>query len=280
MRSFSDKEKEIINKLINIKRSSKLEELQVAKLLREQLSCFAIQWSYKPKKTISLYSYEGKPMNEVDWGNLRTNYFHTVDFLYLIEELEEYHLIKLQTLSFELENDEERLLYDRSKYEFKSFAFWRKSDNIKYLVPVEAKHNVHIDFVDYLEKYANKVVYPLPLLEDLAENEFKSIELRNFENQMEKTDEQHKEQLKVANNSFYVAMVAVVISAIVPFGVNKCTDPVELNNKQIESLQDVIRESKVSFPDSVIIKIVMPSLKIKHIEKQKEENQLNAGNKL
>ena len=45
MRSFSDKEKAIINKLISIKRNSKLEELQVARLLREQLSCFAIKWS-------------------------------------------------------------------------------------------------------------------------------------------------------------------------------------------------------------------------------------------
>ena len=33
MRSFSDKEKAIINKLISIKRNSKLEELQVARLL-------------------------------------------------------------------------------------------------------------------------------------------------------------------------------------------------------------------------------------------------------
>ena len=35
MRSFSDKEKAIINKLISIKRNSKLEELQVARLLRK-----------------------------------------------------------------------------------------------------------------------------------------------------------------------------------------------------------------------------------------------------
>ena len=54
MRSFSDKEKAIINKLISIKRNSKLEELQVARLLREQLSCFAIKWTLEPKE-LSLY---------------------------------------------------------------------------------------------------------------------------------------------------------------------------------------------------------------------------------
>ena len=263
MRSFSDKEKEIINKLINIKRSSNLEELQVAKLLREQLSCFAIQWSYKPKKTISLYSYEGKPMNEVDWGNLRMNYFQTVDFLYLIEELEEYHLIKLQTLSFELGNDEERLLYDRSKYEFKNIAFWRKSDNIKYLVPVEAKHNVHVDFVDYLEKYTNKVIYPLPLLEDLADNAFKSIEQRNLEKQLNDAETHHNEQMDTAKKSYHVALAAVLISAIIPFGVNKCSDPVKLDSKQIELIQQAIRGTSAAYPDSQKIKILVAPIRIK-----------------
>lgn len=273
MRSFSDKEKEIINKLISIKRSSKLEELQVARLLREQLSCFAIQWTFKPKKGLSLYSYEGKNMDDVDWDGLRKNYFQTVDFLYLIEELENYNLIKLQTFSFDLEHDDERLLYDRNLYEFKQNAFWHKSDGIKYLIPVEAKHNVYVDFVNYLEKYANKVVYPLPLLEDLAENEFKSIEQRNFEKQLKEADKHHIEQLKIANKSFYVAMLAVVISAIVPFGVNKCTDPVELNSKQIESLQEAIRKSKVSFPDSVKVSIVISPFKMRKDRKcfQKEQ---------
>lgn len=118
-----------------------------------------------------------------------------------------------------------------------------------------------MDFVNYLEKYANKVIYPLPLLEDLAENEFKSIEQRNFEKQLKKANKHHKEQLKVANKSFYVAMLAVVVSTIVPFGVNKCTDPVELNRKQIESLQKAIKESKVSFPDSAKLILLYHSRK-------------------
>ena len=122
-------------------------------------------------------------------------------------------------------------------------------------------YNVYVDFVNYLEKYANKVIYPLPLLEDLAENEFKSIEQRNFEKQLKKANKHHKEQLKVANKSFYVAMLAVVVSTIVPFGVNKCTDPVELNRKQIESLQKAIKESKVSFPDSAKLILLYHSRK-------------------
>ena len=254
------KEKAIINKLISIKRNSKLEELQVARLLREQLSCFAIKWTLEPKE-LSLYYYESKKLGNVDWDGLRKNYFQTVDFLYFIEELENYNLIKLQTLSFDLKNDDERLLYDRNLYEFKHDAFWQKSNDTKYLVPVEAKHNVYVDFVNYLEKYANKVIYPLPLLEDLAENEFKSIEQRNFEKQLKKANKHHKEQLKVANKSFYVAMLAVVVSTIVPFGVNKCTDPVELNRKQIESLQKAIKESKVSFPDSAKLILLYHSRK-------------------
>lgn len=76
-----------------------------------------------------------------------------------------------------------------------------------------------------------------------------------------KANKHHKEQLKVANKSFYVAMLAVVVSTIVPFGVNKCTDPVELNRKQIESLQKAIKESKVSFPDSAKLILLYHSRK-------------------
>lgn len=73
------------------------------------MSCLAIKWTIEPK-TVSLYSSENTTMNNVDWQRLRKNYFQIVDFLYFIEELEHYNLIKLQTLSFELNDDNESLL--------------------------------------------------------------------------------------------------------------------------------------------------------------------------
>ena len=54
-------------------------------------------------------------------------------------------------------------------------TFWGVRGDMSYLVLVNAEHKVHVDFVDYLEKYANKVIYPLPLLEDFVANNYKSI---------------------------------------------------------------------------------------------------------
>lgn len=46
MREFTDKEKELIEKLISFKQTARLEELQVARLLRKELQCFAVKWSH------------------------------------------------------------------------------------------------------------------------------------------------------------------------------------------------------------------------------------------
>lgn len=80
-------------------------------------------------------------------------------------------------------------------------TFWGKEGTISYLISINAEYKVYIDFVDYLEKYADKIIYPLPLLEDFVANNYKSIEQRYFEKQLEENEQHHKEQID--NNERY-----------------------------------------------------------------------------
>ena len=47
MRLFSDKEKELINRFLQLKKDNDIVALQVAKFIRESLDCFAIKYQIK-----------------------------------------------------------------------------------------------------------------------------------------------------------------------------------------------------------------------------------------
>ena len=278
MRQLAETERLLVEKIVQLKQAARLEELQVARLLRKELECFALRWVLEPKKTLLFYSIQ----NKTDWNVLRKNYFQVADFLYLIEELEKDRFVKIQTLSFEVETDEERVLYDRGKYRYNSSndTFWGIKGDVQYLVPINAEHKVYIDFVSYLERYANKVIYPLPLLEDFVANNYKSIEQRNFEKQIEESERHHQAQMKVSadqhekqisktNYSLVIAAIALITSATMPFLVNRCTPPTEIDNAQVKAIEQAIINSKTAWPnainiqssDTLSIKNILPSQK-------------------
>ena len=278
MRQLAETERLLVEKIVQLKQAARLEELQVARLLRKELECFALRWVLEPKKTLLFYSIQ----NKTDWNVLRKNYFQVADFLYLIEELEKDRFVKIQTLSFEVETDEERVLYDRGKYRYNSSndTFWGIKGDVQYLVPINAEHKVYIDFVSYLERYANKVIYPLPLLEDFVANNYKSIEQRNFEKQIEESERHHQAQMKVSadqhekqisktNYSLVIAAIALITSATMPFLANRCTPPTEIDNAQLKAIEQAIINSKTAWPnainiqssDTLSIKNILPSQK-------------------
>ena len=273
MRQLAETERLLVEKIVQLKQAARLEELQVARLLRKELECFALRWVLEPKKTLLFYSIQ----NKTDWNVLRKNYFQVADFLYLIEELEKDRFVKIQTLSFEVETDEERVLYDRGKYRYNSSndTFWGIKGDVQYLVPINAEHKVYIDFVSYLERYANKVIYPLPLLEDFVFNNYKSIEQRNFEKQIEESERHHQAQMKVSadqhekqisktNYSLVIAAIALITSATMPFLVNRCTPPTEIDNAQLKAIEQAIINSKTTWPNAINIQS-SDTLKIKNI---------------
>lgn len=231
MREFTEIEKEWAKTLVNWKQDAKLEELQVARLVRKDLNCFALRWTLEPQKTEWFYVSE-KEDSDIIWSDIERNYFKIADFLYFIEELEQEHLIKIQTLSFKNKNDNERILYDRSLYQYDSTKdiFVQKYKGLSSLIWIKGKRAIHIDFVDYLERYADKIVYPLPSLENLVKCDFKSIEQANYE-----------EQLGKMNCSLRIAMCAVIVSAVVPFLVDRCSDPVKIDDAQLYKIEQAIK---------------------------------------
>lgn len=52
MRQLAETERLLVEKIVQLKQAARLEELQVARLLRKELECFALRWVLEPKKTL------------------------------------------------------------------------------------------------------------------------------------------------------------------------------------------------------------------------------------
>ena len=82
MRQLTENEQRIVEKIVQLKQSARLEELQVARLLRKELECFALRWILEPKKTLFFYSCQDESTTDINWDSLRKYYFQVADFLY------------------------------------------------------------------------------------------------------------------------------------------------------------------------------------------------------
>ena len=274
MRELTIKEKYIVKGLFDRKNESNLEELRTTKLLRDNLDCFALRWELAPRKIIKIYM---KQEDTEDIAKLNEQYFKICDFLYFMDELEANHYIKLQTISFAEDTSKllRQALYDTSKYQYGFLkdiehfgnldCFYEIADNGKRLYEVKhIKQNAYTDCVDLLNKYYDKIIYPLPLLEDLVKHEYKSIEQRNFEKQIEENDLHHKEQMRYVRKSFYAALCAVAVSAVIPFFAEECAEPIEIKSSQLKSLEQSIIQSKTILPDTVNVQLCQPDDTLKH----------------
>lgn len=269
MRELTDKEKYIVKGLFDRKSKFYLEELHTTKLLRDNLDCFALRWDLTPRKIIKIYM---KKEDAEDITELNKQYFKICDFLYFMNELEENHYIKLQTISFANNTSklQEQALYDTSKYQYglpKDIEysgnldyFYEIADKGKRLYAVEhIEQNAYTDCVDLLNKYYDKIIYPLPLLEDLVKHEYKSIEQRNFEKQINKT-----------SSSLAIAALALITSATIPFLVDQCTPPTKMDNIQLKTIEQAIINSKNTYPSTIYIQSSdTQRIKIYHLFKNK-----------
>ncbi|MDD4847641.1 MAG: hypothetical protein PHR53_02610 [Bacteroidales bacterium] len=189
MRKLLKSEKEFINKILELKAKAKLKELQSARLLEVQLDSFGLEWTLSPKKTLNLYHPKDKDAS---------TFYDMVDYLYFVKELEENKFIALLPYNFELKQNEKRSIG------MEKFIYCDKldKDNLGANTSIQ-KEEFYIDIVDMLEKYAKAVIYPLPLLQEFKNNEYKSLE--------EKYAEKQLNRVKVANA---IAIIAVLITII------------------------------------------------------------------
>lgn len=237
MRKFTPKEKEFLKKIVEFKGNSNLQELQLMRLLRKQLETLAISWELEPKCSIQIYAQFKNPTDE-QWRDIQKKYFEIADYIYLIEELFEYKLIKLQEVSFENHTQENyRVLYDRDKYRVEGDSIFEKSNenNCLYSLGDIHKHKVNVTFARDLEKYANSIIYPLPLLNDYIKNDFRSIEERRYD-----------EQLCRTNLSIIVAALAIII----PLVFEKCCSD-NVTTYDAQEIATAIKELKTTEIDSI-----------------------------
>lgn len=267
MREFTDSEKEFIKRIVSIHREkgiNSVPELQVAKLLREDLNFFAIKWETTPKPQITIYIPKSNRLTEKQAGNL---YFQISDYIYFIEELVQLGFIKLQNIPSE-SKENFTILYDREKYEYDAEhnMFWQEMSNVKLkganyltkgIISLEGWQTFHSDFALDLEKCGLAVIYPLPLACTYVDNGFKTDEQISIEKQLSDT----KNSLKWTKLTFWITVGALIATlAIAKFG-HQTINERQLSNL-VDSIGSKIECSKLSEPvnisthDTISVEIV------------------------
>ena len=193
MREFSKKEKNLIKEFLQLRNDNDIVGLQVAKFIRESLDCFALKYQIADDPKIVFYS---KSNTEADKNKVNHNYIKICDFIYFLQELEEYGFIKFQRNVSEMISGSKKgyyLLFDRDKYKYDetsdNFYFESKTEfNGKQVAlialgPVKSKENVNLDFVKDLATYGNAIIYPLQRLQDFVDKKFRTLEQVNVDKQ-------------------------------------------------------------------------------------------------
>lgn len=265
MRLFTPDENRIIEKIVEIFRKAKpgsLPELELARLLREQLKFFALKWSIDPIDEVIIY------VSESDFENSKKidrQYFEIADFIYFIEELEQLGFIKLQKLPSK-NSEDYTILYNKKKYKYHpekdSFSADIIVSNgekvIKGVGPVVMKqwNKINTDFAKDLQRCASSIVYPLPLARDYVDNDFKTLEQRQFEEQMDTALDSAKSGRRAANWGIFATIIAILalIASIITLVVtiNNSKKPTTIDRFDLERIESAINSNHLSEPIEII----------------------------
>lgn len=253
MREFTNKENEIVKKLVDTLRDTNrksLAELQVARLLREDLKFFALKWSVEPKDEVTIYTRKEDANQQEIIDKL---YFNIADYIYFIEELEDLGFIKLQNIPTDNE-DNYTILYDRKKYQYDETNnnFWQEVKDLKIgdrtisgvlLVPLKGWQKINTDFAKDLQRCALSIVYPLPLAKAYVDNGFNTDEQLSLKKQLKDT----KESLCWAKRTFWITLGALIITVLLnKFGSQSINE--EQINNLVESIGAKIEDNHLEEP--------------------------------
>lgn len=290
MRVLTSEEQRAVKHLVELKQTGNLLELETARILKSRLSgSFALKWQQKPKKCLTLYydaNFESIEKIQEKIREALKIYFEVCNFLYFCRELEENKMIAIQAIS--LSGDKSvKTLYNKDLYIYdETHDVFRLKNAPEKLTELSIQNwsfsNIYTDVTELLDNYLDgKLIYPLPLLEDLVSNGFKSLEQRNFELELKETQRQHQERLKLdktfqskqinrTNCSLIIASFVLIVSIVIPLIVARNSKPVTINSTQLETIKEAIVNSKNIIPDTISIQ--SPGIiKIKDITPAKEK---------
>lgn len=266
MRLFSLKENELLRKLVEYKNDTNLQDLQVARLLRKELSFLAIKWEIEPKMNVDLYCVTTNdkkyPLKQL---------FSVIDFIYFVYELEKIGYIRLLNISSE-RKEKLRILYDKEKYTFngeknqfintnidtendnilslvgdKDYQLFGKIDNYEYVNQL-TKQQFPNSFAKDLDDIVYSIIYPMPILEDYVNNNFKTLEERHHDEEMKVALDSAGESRKAAK----IALGSFILSLIVCM-IQMCSSQ-KIDPDQITMIETAIKNNQIEEPLKVEIK--------------------------
>jgi hypothetical protein len=144
------------------------------------------------------------------------------------------------------------------------------NDSPAFVVSSDGREIKEEDFGDYfcddpasigrkIEYYTNSMFHVTQTLKELVNNDFKTIEQRNFEKQLEDADKKHSEQMAKAEKSlcysqrsFVIALIALIAS--VGFNIYSCCSDIKRSD-----LNNTLKEQKL--PNVISVKIINDTLK-------------------
>lgn len=181
MRKFTKAEKKLLSLFVDEQRKNQIQNLQVAKILRENVPFFAISWETEPKGKITIYV--NKTDEPTDWSEVQNTFMSISDFMYFLKELESYQYIKFVAMSNLNDDNNDKMIYDRSKLaynnELKSFTTANSVtiQERKGFPLIQTNHSeYYLDAADELNELSNKIIYPLPVLREYVRKRYKTQE--------------------------------------------------------------------------------------------------------
>lgn len=235
MRKFTDKERDILLSINNHKKENNFKKLWFFRLLAEIIPGYYITWDSPTKKYLEEVTLFLKERNiEI----VKSQYKKFVDFVLLLEELEQYNLISIRHGGEEA--SVKNTIFDYNSFELKTINEEKKIIDIISQKEVTnndnfLSHSERLDIVDLIKKYHSSTIYPLPLLNDFIENDFRSIEERRYD-----------EQLCRTNLSIIVAAMAIII----PLVYEKCCSD-NVTTYDAQEIATAIKELKTTELDSI-----------------------------
>ena len=206
MRKFTKAERDLLSLFVDEQNKTRIENLQVAKILRESIPFFAISWETKPKGRITIHVK--KTDDPTDWSAVQKTFMSISDFMYFLKELESYQFINFVTMSNLHDDNNDKMIYDRSKLgyniEFESFT-------AALPVSVNGYHGIafiqtnrfdyYLDVANDLNELSYKIIYPLPVLREYVHNGYKTQE-----------DIYQRRAMIVSVIALIVAVISMIIS--------------------------------------------------------------------
>lgn len=213
MRQFTQPERIFISKIVSLKQSCSFDGLKFRNLLDNYISYSFIRWPKGNFDSNRITFYSPKQESIV----IDKCFNNLVDFIFFIEELENLSLIKLVS-------DGSRFSSYTVLYDTNIFSKVHMSDELVYLNGNKVnygdfyKSEYKLEGISLsLTRLTDSLIYPLPLLEDLIENDFEDINYKQYKEEKEFNSETlnlTRKSLELTRKSLNKTNVSIIISAI------------------------------------------------------------------